>query len=123
MTRRPEPMDRVSFEVDHLCDIDPDVTATHTVTGWQTATPGLAVFRNAGPNVPCSPDGDADDPAYGGWLVWNTTSRHMVMGAGDPEAAMFYADRLGRYRNWETAPDVSTPLGEMLDDMARRGEL
>jgi hypothetical protein len=120
-------MDRVTFETDHLCAIDPNVVDTHTVTGWQSATPGLAVFHNAGSNVPCHPEGDPDDQMYGDWLVWNTTDGHVVMGAGDPESAMRSADLLGRYEN-RYGPRQAPPysggyLAQLLDDMAKRGEL
>lgn len=120
-------MDRIEFPVEHMCAFDPDVTATHTVTGWQSPTPDLAVFHAAGANVPCRPDGDPDDPTHGDWLVWNTTRGHVVMGAGDPEAAMRSADLLGRYERRygpRTAPPYSGgALAQVLDDLAKRGEL
>jgi hypothetical protein len=117
-------MDRVSFEVDHLCDetVDNMTIGRHTVTGWQTTTPGLAVFHHAGANVPCHPDGDPNDLLYGNWLVWNTTHGRLVVGSGDPETAMRDADLLGRYRDWESPPDAGPPVMDMLQDMYERGE-
>jgi hypothetical protein len=125
---RPDPMDRIEFPVDHLCEVDLGAGDTHIVSGWQSPTPGLAVFHNAGANVPCHPEGDPDDPMYGDWLVWDTTDgRGVVMSTGDPESAMRSADLLGRYETRygpRDAPPYSGGwLAELLDDMAQRGEL
>jgi hypothetical protein len=119
----PDPMDRITFETDHLCEVEPDVLDTHAVTGWQSATPGLAVFHNAGANVPCHPVGDPCDPTFGEWTIWNTTHGTRVWGADEPEEAMRRAELLGRYRDWDGPRAAGPPLGQMLDDLAERGEL
>jgi hypothetical protein len=94
------------------------------MTGWQSATPGLVVWREDSPaNNPCG-HSYPDDQEF--WSVWHEP-RHCgspLMGYPDPESIMRAAEALGDYGDW-TVPrwpdDAPRRPIEILDDLDARG--
>jgi hypothetical protein len=84
----------VGFEADCACG------RRHQMTGWQSATPGLVVWREDSPaNNSCGwdyPDGQEF------WSIWHEPAQRgsAFMGLGDPESAMRQAEDLGNERDW-----------------------
>jgi hypothetical protein len=86
-------MDRVQLDVPHVCG------ETHTLTGWQTTTPGLVVFSAGPDNHPCGIV--ADD-----WVIFTHDGAVADFEPNpDPETAMRRAADLGGRRDWTSGGD------------------
>ena len=109
----PRPGEQVTFEAQCACG------ERHTMTGWQSATPGLVVWQeNSTQNDP-HPQDDYYPKDQEFWSLWHQPSNTgILMGFADPESAMRDAADLGRNRRTLTPQHDRQPR----DQRARPGD-
>ena len=110
------PLVQVTFDATHACG------ETHCMSGYQTATPGLVVFRDGPGSVDCGVHSLAEE-----WNIWHLADPGVVVGGFDaPEAAMHCAEQLGRdweprwpidhHRDWRPPDPLALDLARGIDD-------